>query len=59
MVGLDYCGFTAKAAFYNVWVNGSLCEEVYCTDLLSFFFENTDEFFSDYLTFCFWFRYAC
>ena len=59
MVGLDDCGFSAKAALYNVWVNGSLCEEVYCTDLLSFFFEDTDEFFSDNLTFCFWFCNAC
>ena len=50
VVGLDDCGFSAKTALYNIRINGSLCKEVYCTDLLRFFFENTDEFFADDLT---------
>ena len=50
---LDHCWFSAKSAFYNVWVNRSLCKEFHCTNLLCFFFKNTDKFFSDNFTLCF------
>ena len=50
---LDHCWFSAKSAFYNVRINRSLCKEFYCTDLLCFFFKNTDKFFSDNFTLCF------
>ena len=53
MVRLDHCRFTAQTTFYNVRINGSLCQEINGTDLLCFFFKNTDEFFTDNLTFCF------
>ena len=53
MVGFDHCGFTAKTGLYNVRVDGSLYKEVYSTDLLCFFFKDTDKFFTDNLTLCF------
>ena len=37
MVGLDHCGLAAQTAFYNVWIDGSLYQEVYSADLLCFF----------------------
>ena len=59
VVRFDHCGFSAKTALYNVRIDGSLCEEIHCSDLLCFFFENTDELFTDDLTFCFRLCNAC
>ena len=58
MVGFDHCGFTTKTGLYNVRVDGSLYKEVYSTDLLCFFFKDTDKFFTDNLTLCFRFFYS-
>lgn len=43
MMGFDDGGFSADAALYNVWVDGSLYQEVYSTNFLCFFFEDADE----------------
>ena len=40
MMGFDDGGFSADAALYNVWVDGSLYQEVYSTNFLCFFFED-------------------
>ena len=53
VMGFDHCGFSAETALYNVWINGSLCQEIYGSDFLCFFFKNADKFFTDDLTFCF------
>ena len=50
VVGFDHCGFSAETALYNVRINGSLCKEIYSTDLLGFFLEDTDKFLTDDLT---------
>ena len=50
MVGFDHCGFSAETALYNVRINGSLCKEIYSTDLLGFLLEDTDKFLTDDLT---------
>ena len=47
VVALDDSGFTAKAAFYDIRVNGALCQKVYRTDLLCFFLKDADEFFAN------------
>ena len=51
MMGFDDGGFSADAALYNVWVDGSLYQEVYSTNFLCFFFEDADELFTDDFTF--------
>ena len=51
MVGFDHCGFTAKSTFHYVRIDGSLCKEINSPDFLCFFFEYTDKFLSDDLTF--------
>ncbi len=51
VMGFDDCGFSAKAALYNVRINGSLYKEVYSADFLCFFLEDTDKFFADDFTF--------
>ena len=51
MMGFDDGGFSADAALYNVWVDGSLYQEVYSTNFLCFFFEDADELFADDFTF--------
>ena len=51
MVGLDHCGFSAQSGFYHIWIDGSLCQEIHGSDLLCFFLEDTDKFFSDDFTF--------
>ena len=53
MVRFDHCGLSAQTTLYNVRINSSLCQEIYCTNLLGLFFKNTDKFFTDDLTFCF------
>ena len=58
VVRFNHSGFSTESAFYNVRINGPLCEEVYSTNLLGFFFEDTNEFFTDDLTFCFRFCYS-
>jgi hypothetical protein len=58
-MGLDHCRLAAQTAFYNVWIDGSLYQEVYSADLLCFFFKYTDEFFTDDLTFSFRLFYTC
>ena len=50
MVRLDDGAF-AEAGFNNVRIDGALDEEVDRTDLLCFFFEYADEFFTDDLSF--------
>ena len=50
VMGFDHCGFSAETALYNVRINGSLCKEIYSTDLLGFFLEDTDKFLTDDLT---------
>ena len=59
VVRLDDCGFSAKAALYNVWVNGSLCQEINGTNFLCFLFKNTNELFTDYLSLSLWFSNTC
>ena len=59
MVRLNHCGFSAQTTFYHIRIDGSLCQEVYCTDLFRFFFEDTDEFLTNNLSFLFWFGYTC
>mgnify|MGYP000290836516 FL=1 len=49
-MGFDHCGFSAETALYNVRINGSLCKEIYSTDLLGFLLEDTDKFLTDDLT---------
>ena len=51
MVRFDNGGFSADTALYNVRVDGSLYKEVYGTDFLCLFFEDTDKFFTDDFTF--------
>ena len=51
MVRFDNGGFSADTALYNVRVDGSLYKEVYGTDFLCLFFEDTDKFFTDNFTF--------
>ena len=53
MMRFDNCGFSAKSTLYNIRIYRSLCQEIYCTDLLCFFLKDTDKFFTDNLTFCF------
>ena len=53
VMGFDHCRFSAKTTLYNVRINSSLCKEIHCSNLLCLFFENSDEFFTDDLTFCF------
>ena len=59
MMALNSCRFAAEAAFYNVRINGSLCQIVNSTDFLSFFFKYANEFFADNFTFSFRSSYAC
>ena len=58
MMGFDDGGFSADAALYNVWVDGSLYQEVYSTNFLCFFFEDADELFADDFTFSLRLLYA-
>ena len=51
MVRFDNGGFSADTTLYNVWVDGSLYQEVYSTNFLCFFFEDADELFADDFTF--------
>ena len=59
VVRLDYGWFTAKSAFYNVWIYSSLCKEVNCTNLLGFFLKYTDKLFPNNLSLSFWLSNAC
>ena len=59
MMAFNSCRFAAEAAFYNVRINGALCQIVNSTDFLSFFFKYANEFFADNFTFAFWSSYAC
>jgi len=56
---LNSCRFAAEAAFYNVRINGALCQIVNSTDFLSFFFKYANEFFADNFTFAFRSSYSC
>ena len=49
MMGLDHSGL-AQAAFDNVWINGTLYQEVYSTNLLGLFLKYPDKLLADNLT---------
>ena len=59
VVGLDNCGFSTQSAFYNIGIDSSLCQKVYSTNLLCFFFKYTNELFTNNLTLALWFCNSC
>ena len=59
VVGLDNRGFSTQSAFYNIGIDSSLCQKVYSTNLLCFFFKYTNELFTNNLTLALRFCNSC
>ena len=58
MVGLDNSGLTAQTTLYDVRIDGSLYQEVYSADFLSFFLKYADKFLTNNFTFALRLLYA-
>ena len=59
MVRFDHSRLSAQTALYHIRIDGSLCQEIHCSDFLCFFLKYTDEFLTDDLPLLLRLCHAC